>query len=107
MGGGSSLGGIIGGVSGALTGGLFDMGKSARDARKAQEAAAAKAEAAAKAAQQQQQQLAAEEAAAADLKLEEQRARILKGKQGRGGLLFGGELGVSGDDTTKAKTLGA
>lgn len=52
--------------------------------------------------QAEQEALANEEKKVADTKLEEQRSKILKGKQGRRSLLFGDELGV----TDKNKTLG-
>ena len=64
-----------------------------------------KSEAAAIAAQKKQETFAQSEKKKADTKLEEQRSRILKGQQGKGGLLFGSELGVTGD--TKKQTLGA
>lgn len=74
----------------------------ARKSRKRQERATDKAEAQAEESQAEQEALANEEKKVADTKLEEQRSKILKGKQGRRSLLFGDELGV----TDKNKTLG-
>ena len=76
------------------------------EARKDAKAATARSEASAREAQAEQEAVALSEKKAADTKLEEQRARILKGQQGRGGLLFGSELGVTDEATTKT-TLGA
>lgn len=105
--GGAVVGWIIGNLatSAAVVGaGAAAYGaKASHDARKAQAQANKKAEKAAIEAQAQQEALAAEEQATADLKLEEQRARIVKGKQGRRGLLFGSELGV---EDGKSKKLG-
>ena len=50
--------------------------------------------------------IAAEEEAAAAEKLKEQQARLVRGRQGRGGLLFGSELGVQDGTEDKATTLG-
>ena len=77
----------------------------ARKGRKAQAAANEKSEAAALAATKEQEALALTEKKKADTKLEQQRARILKGQTGRGGLLFSEETGVT--DTTRKQTLGA
>ena len=77
----------------------------ARKAGKLQEHISKQTEAVAKANQKKQEALALKEKKAADTKLEEQRARILKGQTGKGGLLFGSELGV--EDETKKTTLGA
>lgn len=81
-------------VGGAYT--AYAAGEDQKDAN-------AKAEAAARKAQDEQAALAAEEEKAAALKLKDQQARLVRGKQGRGGLLFGSELGVQDD---KASTLG-
>ena len=70
---------------------------------KRQERATKRSETAAATAQAEQEAFALEEKKVADTKLEEQRARILKGQQGRGGLLFGSELGTQ----DKKQTLGA
>ncbi len=77
-----------------------------REARKDQEDANAKAEAAAKKVQDEQAALAAEEEAAAAEALKEQQARLIRGRQGRGGLLFGSELGTEDSTDNKASTLG-
>lgn len=74
-----------------------------RNARKDQQAANAKAEKRAVEAQEELAALAVAEKETADMKIEEQRARMLKGKRGRSGLLFGNELGVQ---PAKTKTLG-
>ena len=65
-----------------------------------------KAEAAAKKAQDEQAALAASEEATAAEKLKDQQARLVRGRQGRGGLLFGSELGTEDSTTNKASTLG-
>lgn len=88
------------GAGAAVTGAV-----EAKKGRKAQAAANAKSEAAALAATKEQEALALTEKKKADTKLEQQRARILKGQTGRGGLLFGEETGVT--DTTRKQTLGA
>ena len=82
-------------VGGAYT--SYEAGKDQKDANE-------KAQRAAQAAQAEQAALAADEEKAAALKLKDQQARLVRGKQGRGGLLFGSELGVQDDD--KASTLG-
>ncbi len=76
----------------------------ARKSRESQAAAQAKAEAEARRVQEEQAALASEEEAAAAEKLKEQQARLIRGRKGRGGLLFGSELGV--EETDKAATLG-
>lgn len=76
-----------------------------KKAGKEQKEATKKAEATALAETKKQEALALSEKKKADTKLEEQRARILKGQTNKGGLLFGSELGV--DDETKKTTLGA
>ena len=76
----------------------------AKKAGKEQKAATKKAEATALAETKKQEALALSEKKKADTKLEEQRARILKGQTGKGGLLFGSELGV--EDEAKKLTLG-
>lgn len=79
----------------------------AKKARKDQASANAKAEKRAQEAQDAQAELAAEEEATAAEKLKDQQARLVRGRQGRGGLLFGSELGVQdGTDDAKASTLG-
>ena len=65
-----------------------------------QEKATKRAENRAIEAQQEQEAVALEEQTASDKKLEEARARIVKGRQGRGGLLFGSELGTENLKTT-------
>lgn len=86
----------------AAVGGVAVSAKAASEQKKA----TARSEEEARKVQAEQEALALSEKKAADTKLEEQRTRILKGQQGRGGLLFGSELGVTDEDTTKT-ALGA
>ena len=92
-------------VAGAATvAGAVEAKKSGKE----QKEATKRAEATALAATKKQEKLALAEKKAADTKLEEQRARILKGQTRKGGLLFGSELGVANnEDFVKKTTLGA
>ena len=88
---------VIAAIAGVASAGVsYQAGE---DQKKANDEARRNAEAA----QAEQAALAAEEEKAAALKLKDQQARLVRGKQGRGGLLFGSELGVQDD---KATTLG-
>jgi ribosomal protein L9 len=103
---GSVIAAYIAAGSAAVGAGVAVKGAiDAKKARKEQAAANEKSEAAALAATKEQEALALAEKKKADTKLEQQRARILKGQTGRGGLLFGEETGVT--DTTRKQTLGA
>lgn len=77
-------------------------------ARKDQAAAQAKAEAEAKRVQDEQAAFAAKEKADAEAALAAEQQSAAKKRSGRGGLLFGGELGVqpTTEDENKRTTLG-
>ena len=57
-------------------------------------------------AQAEQAALAAKEEKKASERLQDQQKRLLRGKAGRTGLLFGSELGVQGTEQGTAQTLG-
>jgi len=82
------------GVAGAVT--SYKAGEAQEDALKKQQKEAEKAQA-------KQEALAIKEKKASDLQLKEGQQRLLKGATGRGGLLYGSELGT-GD--AQATTLG-